>query len=63
VPQPISLKTLVSAQDQVAADVASETIILSTKAGEYYSLDPVAAFVSDHRTEPVAVGDIWWIPT
>ena len=50
--------TIMTAQDQVFADLEGEAVILNLKSGVYYSLDAVGAFIWNLIQEPKTVNDI-----
>lgn len=47
-----------ASRDQVAADLADETIILGMKDGIYYGVDGVAARIWSLVQQPVALADV-----
>ncbi len=49
---------VVVSKDQMASDIAGETVILGLTAGRYYGLDAVGARVWQLIQTPVAVSDV-----
>jgi hypothetical protein len=49
---------VVASKDQMAADVAGETVILGLTSGRYYGLDAVGARVWQLLQAPTTVGDL-----
>ena len=45
-------------KDQMASDIAGETVILGLSAGRYYGLDAVGARVWQLIQSPIAVSDV-----
>jgi len=55
----VSLESVVVvSRDQMASDIAGETVILGLTAGRYYGLDPVGARVWQIIQTPRAVADV-----
>ena len=55
----LSLATrVIASSEQISADVADETVLLSMETGEYYGLNPVAAAIWKHVQEERTVGSI-----
>jgi len=49
---------VVVSKDQMASDIAGETVILGLTAGRYYGLDAVGARVWQLLQTPIAVADV-----
>ena len=49
---------IVTATDQVSADLAGEAVILNLESGVYYSLDEVGAYIWSLIQEPRTVNEI-----
>jgi hypothetical protein len=49
---------VVVSKDQMASDIAGETVILGLTAGRYYGLDAVGARVWQLIQTPIAVADV-----
>ena len=49
---------VVASKDQMASDIAGETVILGLSAGRYYGLDAVGARVWQIIQTPTAVADL-----
>jgi hypothetical protein len=49
---------VVASKDQVASDLAGETILLSLQTAKYYGLDQVGARVWELMREPISVAQI-----
>lgn len=49
---------VVVSKDQMASDIAGETVILGLSAGRYYGLDAVGARIWQLIQTPTAVGDV-----
>lgn len=49
---------VVVSKDQMASDIAGETVILGLSAGRYYGLDAVGARIWQLIQTPIAVADV-----
>ena len=57
-PEISKISTVVRAKDQVSCDLAGEAVILNTKSGIYYGLNPVGARIWELIQEPTTIGAV-----
>ena len=50
--------TVVASEHQISCTVADEVVLLSIKTGEYYSLNPVAAYIWELIQRPRCLEDV-----